>query len=64
MSSYSCQRCGADVVVPDDLQNALKSAVAETARQGRLASVKQLQEKAKISLPEAKAIAFHIANEE
>jgi ribosomal protein L40E len=63
MNALKCQRCGADIPVPDLPAEVKKKISAVAHRTGRIRAVLELRGKAKIGLGEAKAVAFHLSEE-
>ncbi len=63
MKSLKCQKCGAEVPVPD-LPAQSREGIATTAHGvGRLQAMLELKDGARIGLADAKAIALHLAGE-
>ncbi len=63
MNALKCQKCGANVSVPD-LPVVVKKEISAVAhRIGRIQAVLELRDRAKIGLSEAKAVASHLSEE-
>ena len=63
MNALKCQKCGANVSVPN-LPTEVKKAISAVAHQtGRIQAMLELRDRAKIGLSEAKAVAFHLSDE-
>jgi Zn finger protein HypA/HybF involved in hydrogenase expression len=58
-----CQRCGVDIPTPPLSSYAKKVISGVALRTGRLQAAVALKNSARIGLAEAKAIAFHLADE-
>jgi len=63
MTALKCQKCGADVPVPDLPAELRKSIAAVAHGTGRLQAMLELKDGARIGLGDAKAIVFHLSGE-
>ncbi len=61
ISHLKCQRCGADVPVPDLSVAARKSVAAIAHQVGRLQAILELRSSTRLGLGDAKFIASHIS---
>ena len=61
MNSLKCQRCRADVPVPDLSADARKDVAGIADRVGRMQAILDLRNGAGLSLDDAKAIVSHIS---
>ncbi len=64
MRALTCERCGADVVIPD-LSEAMKRTISDVAhRLGRLQAAIELKNRANLELAEGKSISFHLTDDD
>ena len=63
MKSLKCQRCGADVPVPDLPAQSRESIAATAQRANRLQAMLELRDGATVGLADAKAIVLHLSGE-
>src|ERR1700749_2370378 len=63
MNPLRCQKCGADVSIPDLPAEGREHVTAIAHGTGRLQAVLELRDRARIGLGNAKAVVFHLAGE-
>ena len=63
MTALKCQKCGADVPIPDLPAGARKSIAAVAHDTGKLQAILELRDGARIGLRDAKAIVLHLSGE-
>jgi ribosomal protein L40E len=65
MRPINCQRCGAEIELPDEIPPSVKAEVRGLIKRSRrLEAMMYLRDKASLTLAQSKAVSFHLSNED
>jgi DNA-directed RNA polymerase subunit RPC12/RpoP len=62
MKLYKCQKCGAEVKLPDEVSPQFKIEVRRVAERSRIEAIRYLRDNSPLDLAQSKAVSFHLSN--